>query len=374
MKIKIADLFYWGKRKFLREFSCIRYSVTLVCVLFFLLFITALLVFVIDPYLYWHKSWIGSTVYKESYARIPGVLKHEKYDTVLFGSSMCQIFHLNDINDAFQCKAVKATSPGLPGEALDQYLKQALKNGGADFKRAIIGLDYWAFAKNPAESPRLQYDYLYKDEFFPIKYLVSADTVSAIAELVKYNFRHFVLKKKVYQFERNLMFGHQPRPERYNRERLYKYVKTNTALPMKIKPQAYKFLDKFLFEHIRLHPEISFELFFPPYNVFFWCTIEKHDFMDEYLEFRNHIIREAAKYSNVKLHDFQAEKSIVCDFDSYQDITHYNVETGKRILYLMAEGKYRVQVNNGLKNTQLLRQNVETFMPVYLNILSDSKK
>ena len=124
----------------------------------------------------------------------------------------------------------------------------------------------------------------------------------------------------------------------------------------------------FLFSNIRKHPEIKFDLFFPPYNIFFWCTLEKAGYTDGYLALRDYIIREAAKYPNVRLHDFQPDTTIVCNQDIYKDVTHYNVETGRLILQNMASGKHQIDVAAGVKNSQSIRQQIKQHMPEFLKL------
>ena len=365
---KLISIYRTCKDKLCKEFSPQRYFAAIIIALVVILAGSALIVFVLDPYMYWHESWCMKPMYSRSYAMMPGVMKQEKYDTVLFGSSMCQIFRINDINGAFGSKAVKATSPGLPGEALDKYLNQAVKHGGKTFHHAVIGVDFFAFAKDPKTSPRLQYEYLYGDSVLPLKYLLSRDSWEAVGEKIKYNMRDKFSKKGEYRVDYNLMFGHPPRSERYNKKALHKFVKKNNVLPAPIRENAYHNLENFLFANIRKHPEIKFDLFFPPYNIFFWCTLEKAGYVNGYLELRDYIIREAVKYPNVRLHDFQPDSTIVCNQDIYKDVTHYNVETGRLILQSMASGKHQIDVAAGVKNSQSIRQQIKQHMPEFLKL------
>ena len=231
-----------------------------------------------------------------------------------------------------------------------------------------IPKDFFAFAKDPKTSPRLQYEYLYGDSVLPLKYLLSRDSWEAVGEKIKYNMRDKFSKKGEYRVDYNLMFGHPPRSERYNKKALHKFVKKNNVLPAPIRENAYHNLENFLFANIRKHPEIKFDLFFPPYNIFFWCTLEKAGYVNGYLELRDYIIREAVKYPNVRLHDFQPDSTIVCNQDIYKDVTHYNVETGRLILQSMASGKHQIDVAAGVKNSQSIRQQIKQHMPEFLKL------
>ena len=126
--------------------------------------------------------------------------------------------------------------------------------------------------------------------------------------------------------------------------------------------------EKQLLSHIRENPQIKFDLFLPPYSIYFWCFQKKLGCLDEYFALRNFLAEEVGKLPNAVLHDFQAEWDIVCNLDNYKDITHYSPAINSEILRKIHSGKY---ISSGIqvkKSTNLIRKKLEEYDAAFLSL------
>lgn len=324
--------------------------------------LAALFTFVVDPYVYYHRPWV-KPLYTKSYAMVPGLLRHEAYDTVLFGSSISQNFLLSDLDKLYNGTSIKATSPGLPAEALGQYITLALQKDS--FRHAIVAIDLMAFAKDPKTSPRLQYDYLYQGSLFPVKYLLSNDSLTASFKLLRGNFKQLFSEETVEDMDRDFMFGWHKKSSKARLEAGIREAKRLELSPPAVPSQAEEYMETHLFAHIKNNPEITFDLFLPPYHIYFWCTLQSVEKAEGYLKLREYFVARAQDFPNVKLHDFQAEEKIVCNMEIFRDGAHYNKETNALMAQEMKKGSYLIDREAGERNTAKLRALIARYLPEY---------
>ena len=344
-----------------RPVSARRFTVSFVktfCILFLL---WTLLVFWVDPYMYYHRGWGLKNVYSNSVARIAGVMRSYDFDAVLFGSSICQNFKCSEIDAALHVKSVKATTPGMTSDMFDQFFETAWRYHGDKLTRCVLGVDIFGFAKKRANN---NYDYLYKDRIFPWEYFYSEDTVEAVADVFITNISAPFNSISRHQLNEDVMFSNKPR-FKYNRELVEEDVRNWTTTPdLPIAPTIENF-EKHLFVHVRNHPEIQFDLFMPPYSIYYWCLMREHGKLEDNLELRDVFARMAAEYPNVRVYDFQAEFDIVCSFDLYKDITHYSPDINSRIIKDIGEGKHVFDLDGFQRRTALIRSRSAEHQPAF---------
>lgn len=329
---------------------------------------STVVVFLIDPYIYYHRSIGLRQVYADSTAMIPGVLKHYEYDTVLFGSSMVQNFHIGEMNKILGCNGVKATSAGLTAETLAVYFETALKHKGSDLKRCIMGIDFFAFAKGD-QKIHTRYNYLYGDDLFVPEYFYSKNTLDAVLEAIITNIAYPFDKIARHQCDCNMMFSSKPRYS-FGRKYLERDVRRLSVYPTPPPADIYQTFDKLLFKHIRSNPEIHFDLFLPPYSIYFWCLLEECGQFDDYMKIRLSLAEEIARYPNARLHDFQWDGTITGNFENYKDITHYSGKVNTQMLESMANGKHQLTlgVPQMKKRNSLIKEDVRKYKTVYLQL------
>lgn len=348
-----------------KEFDPRKYFLLLCGIFAGICLLASLFVFILDPYVYFHKPLL-TPYFVKSYAMIPGLLKNREYDTVLFGSSISKNFYLSDLDTLYNGKSIKATSSSLPAEALGQYITLALKN--PSFRHGIIAIDLTAFTKPPEDNPRLRYDYLYKGSLLPVKYLLSTDSLSSSFKLLRENLKKSFSKKEVKYMDWNYMFGEYKKCSNSRMKAGIRENKKYKRAPLPVTPEAAEKMEKYLFSHIKNNPNCTFDLFLPPYHIYFWCVLKNTGTLEGYLSLRNHFIARAQDFPNVKLHDFQAEPAVVCNMEIYRDEMHYHKETNAWMAREMKKGTYLVNKAAGEKNTAKIRELLQKHLAGYLAI------
>ena len=331
----------------------------------FLLCIAA--VWFVDPHIYFHKAIGLKQVFDNSQAMIPGIMRHYDYDAIMFGSSMTQNFNIREINHIFGVKSIKATTAGLSGDTFDQYFRFAKKCNPDGLKRCFIGVDIFSFAKI-GEQLWEPYDHLYGDSFFPAEYFFSTDTLGDMFDAVIANCtagRNPVARQQLDFYQ---MFCNRIGKFRYSRESMEWSIRCMDQLPKAPDKSTRQNFEKQLLSHIRENPQIKFDLFLPPYSIYFWCFQKKLGHLDEYSALRNFLAEEVGKLPNAVLHDLQAEWDIVCNLDNYKDITHYSPAINSEILRNIHSGKY---ISSGIqvkKSTNLIRKKLEEYDAAFLSL------
>ncbi len=328
------------KKFFLRPVDAGKFAVSFIAAFAGFFIFWGLLVFLIDPYFYYHRAWGLQNVYNNSRAMVPGVARNFEFDTVVFGTSMCQNFKCSEINETLDVTCVKATSAGLSSAAFARYFDTIKMYRKDKFKRCIMGVDIWSFAKDDP-GKRTSYHYLYEDRLFPVEYFYSADTAEAIWDMLKTNAAagHDPIAR--HEMNEDLMFSNKPKYI-YSRAALEEDVRTLKISPAAPDEQTLKNLEDHLFSRIRNNPDIRFDLFLPPYSIYFWCLLHEDGKLESYLAMRDEFIRQASRYPNVRIHDFQSDFAIICNLDNYKDVTHYSPAVNTIIIKSIKEGRHLV--------------------------------
>lgn len=354
---KLKDLILKGYTKFTGSGALApkRFVISFIVIFFLILVICAAMVCWIDPYMRYHRAVGVKQVYRTSEAMIPGVMRHFEYDAVLFGSSMTQNFDINEINEILNCRSIKATSAGLDSESLDKYLATVTRVHKKELKRCMIGIDLFSFARNAR--PRWKdYHYLYDDEIFTPEYFFSIDTAKAIGEVIVSNFTYNSDPVAHHQMQANKMFSNKPGIHKYGKKFLEYDVTMLRPFSIPVDDEMVKNFENHLFHHIRNNPDVQFDVFLPPYSVYFWCYLKEYDKFDKLCELRDRFAEGVLKYPNVKLHDFHSDFSISRDLDNYKDLTHYSPAINTLILKKLASGEEVVSdLNEFRKRTGAIR-------------------
>lgn len=358
---KLSAMYKWVMKLVCGPVSERRFVISFVVAFGAVFLFWTLLVFVIDPYIYYHRAWVMKNVFSNSRARIPGVMRNFEYDTVLFGSSVCQNFRCSEIDAALNVRCVKATSAGLSSDTLSRYFETAWRYRGKKLTRCVVGIDFLGFAKKGDTS---NYIYLYEDRIFPCEYFYSVDTASAILDVFATNISAPYNRISRHQLDADAMFSNKPRLK-YGRKLLERDVRDLTTGPVKPDKQTKEKFDRHLLVHVRNHPEIRFDFFLPPYSIYYWCFLRECGKLDDYLELRDVFAEMAAQYPNVRIYDFQAEFDIVCSPDNYKDVTHYSPAINTLIINDIGKGRHVFPVEEFRRRTALIRSRSSEFQPAF---------
>lgn len=124
----------------------------------------------------------------------------------------------------------------------------------------------------------------------------------------------------------------------------------NTFINYDLDKQSFEFLkrnfDVNFLPLIRDNPQIDFKIFFPPYSILAFKTFDERKLTKDILEFKGYIYSALGMYKNVKIYDFQFEKSVFYDLNNYKDLYHYHEKINTWMLQQIQQGNYLVKNDN----------------------------
>jgi hypothetical protein len=315
--------------------------------LFFqLLFLTLLSImiinYIVDPF----QQYRVKTFYpisfdiKDQRYKNAGLSKNFEYDFVIDKTEESLNFN----------KLIKLSISGGSAREQSTVLKTAIENN-KNLKNILWGLDTLSFIGNP---DKLKYGpnsfpfYLYdNNKINDNKYLLSFDTLKKSINIL------FKVHNEDTNYDFNTMYQWQHKDEeKFKIEDVYKAwekrktdFNKNSTTEQKFNYLKNSFDINFL-SLIQNNPQINFIIFFPPYSILTFKTFEEQNQISDILEFKRYIFDSLLSYKNVKMYDFQAEKSVTHNLNNYKDLSHYHQRINYWMIEQIKENKYLVSKEN----------------------------
>lgn len=333
----------------------------------------ALLVYIVDPFYRYRMPVWYDTVYYELYATAPALLKHEKFDLFMLGTSMTRNFFLEDIDKTFNCRSLKFAASGGTMIDLKKMADTAISNKGKELKRIVFSLDIYPLNKTVPHYK--QFDFLYNnDHSEDYRYLFSRKSFSSMIYLVKRKMRP--RRNRKHQADRNRMFSTEYDGKPYGLRAVMKDAVSNARIhhtQTPFSPQAHeKNLKHELLPLFDDNPGIDFIVYLAPYHIYTYCQSEQFKEADALIKQRTQVMLELLKRPNVKLYDFQADSSIVTCHDYFSDVQHFSRKAAQLILQKIAADRNRITTPAEVSaNEARLRRLIHTHMPVYYRHLKE---
>ena len=335
-----------------------------------------LLVVIVDPHYRYHLPLFYDTVYYEVYATAPRCLRSEKYDLLMLGTSMTRNFFIRDIDEAFSCRSLKLAASGGTMFDLRKFFDLAKTAKGDSLKRVVLSLDIYCLNKT---SPHWkEFSFLYRDDFKEeYKYLFSRQTYSSMLYLLKRKMRP--KKKRMFQTDRNRMFSTEYPGMRFGLQEVLLDALHNEKLhhtQTPFIPESQKIIREQLLTLFDSSPDVDFTVYLPPYHIYTYCQSELFGESDALIRQRTEVMKELLKRPNVKLHDFQADPSYVCNHAYFSDVQHFSSHCARRILRDLTTDRRRIRTEAQiLENEKQLRSLIRHSMKEYhKNMLPLRKK
>ena len=348
------------------ELSPAKYVTSFILILLILIVFAVAAVLTVDPYMRYHKEIGLKHRYRKSEAMIPGIMRNFDYDTVLFGSSMTQNFDIAEMNAILGGKCIKAVGAGLESESLDKYLETVVSLHKKELKRCLVGIDLFCFSPNAR--PRWKdYKYMYGDHIFAPEYFFSLDTADAIRDMIKTNITQKRKELSRFELDSNKMFCNKP-GLKYGRKYLEYAVTQLNPFPVPLDETTLANFERHLFRHIAANPDVQFDIFMPPYSIYFWCYQQEINELEKLLEFRERFAEGLLKFPNVVLHDFHTDFSISCNLENYKDVTHYSPQINTLILKKIASQDTRCDLTTFRQRTVAIRNEVVKYQDEFARI------
>ena len=305
---------------------------------------------IIDPYFHYHKP-LDSLQYPISNERYQnnGIVKHFEYDAVITGTSMTQNFKTSEFDEIFHVNSVKVPFSGASYKEINDNLTIAVESN-PNIKIILRGLDYNRLLD---EKNEMRYDmdfypwYLYDDvPYNDVKYIFNK-TVLFQTTLGVLEYTWDGGKTTDFDEYSNWMeystFGKETVDATYTRaDRIDALEQLST--------EDYKNINENVTQNITeladAHPEIDFYLFFTPYSIYYWDSLNQMGILEKQLEAEKYVIELLLLHDNIHLFSFFTEFDMICNLDNYKDIAHYGEDVNSQILLWMSEGKHEITREN----------------------------
>ena len=314
---------------------------------------------IIDPYFHYHKP-LDSLQYPISNERYQnnGIVKHFEYDAVITGTSMTQNFKTSEFDEIFHVNSVKVPFSGASYKEINDNLTIAVESN-PNIKIILRGLDYNRLLD---EKNEMRYDmdfypwYLYDDvPYNDVKYIFNK-TVLFQTTLGVLEYTRDGGKTTDFDEYSNWMecstFGKETVDATYTRaDRIDVLEQLST--------EDYKNINENVTQNITeladAHPEIDFYLFFTPYSIYYWDSLNQMGILEKQLEAEKYVIELLLLHDNIHLFSFFTEFDMICNLDNYKDIAHYGENVNSQILLWMLEGKHEITRENYQEYCQVMK-------------------
>lgn len=364
------------KSSVLREIPPARWGKIVVSVSLLIVLTAAALVFTVDPHYRYRLPSFYKTVYFEVYATAPRLLKSLEYDTLFLGSSMTRNFYLSDIDRILGGKSFKISASGATIMDLKKFLDIACKAKGENLKRVFISFD--SYAMNKPTPHYTKFSYLYREDFKEeYRYLFSRQSYSSIYYLLKRQLRP--KGKRQYQTDPDKMFSTEYSGMKFGwlpimREAAQNEIMHNTQTPEN--PGVFeKCLKESLLPMVKENPRVQFYFYLAPSHIYTYCQSEQFHEADALITQRSRAVKELLKFPNVKLYDYQADRSIVCVPGFFSDIRHFGTKAARVILKKLAANDRQIKTATDADAYEKeLRTLIKEQMPLYLADLKKYKE
>lgn len=303
----------------------------------------------IDPCFHYHAPLekyeypINSERYQND-----GIVRNFEYDGIITGNSMTQNFMVSEADKIFHADFVKVPFSGGYYKEINDNLKRAYESKN-NIKYVIRCLDYNRLAvEEDTERTDEEYpNYLYNDNLFDdLNYVLNKSILFArTLEVIKYtsdgnkttSFDVYSNWSQKYTFGAETVLSTYTLGEKSGKLRQLTEEECNVILGN---------ISKNVTELADEHKETTFFLFFPPYSICYWDTLNNNGEINWHIDAEEIAIKELLKHSNIKLYSFCNNFDLVCNLDNYKDRGHYGEWVNSWMLEWMWNGDYQLTEDN----------------------------
>lgn len=306
----------------------------------------AIMTYIDDPYVHYHSpkhGWTYSICYNGRYSNL-GMTRQCEYSGLLVGSSQVQNLQVECANKLWNENFIKLYQPGASYKEIGQVIEETEKNEHVELKHIIRPLDIrWLIAdKDALRSPINEYPtYLYDDNVLnDISYLLN---VEVALKLIEMNINRIINGNIEYDMDSDCTFLEE---EIWDWEYNSDILLVEKILDDEDRKLIYDNLCQNVISYAQRHPDVTLDLFFPPYTMAFWSSYKQNGELLQIIQAKNYAIDILSQYDNINLHCFDMADGLCDDFGNFVNEGHYNVETGAKILNWIVEKDYLITKEN----------------------------
>jgi len=322
-----------------------------------ILFLIALITFVIDPYLHYRKP-SGSLEYplKDERYINDGIARNYEYEAMITGTSMAQNFRASQMEELWQVKTIKTAYSGATFHELNDSIRRAL-NYNSKLKYVLCSLDgsrinHDAFTDSYEGYPEYLYD---KNPFNDVSYLLNKEVVPKTIAVVNYT----RVGNKTTSMDD---YGTWSQYKVFGKEAVEATVVPKQAAAGMVsflaedEERVRENVTKNYLETAQEYPEVTFYFFLPPYSVYYWQDLVKTGQLEAQLQAEQLAVELLIQAPNVHVYGFADRKEITHNLDNYMDILHYGDWINEEIMEMIFRGEGELTKENYLSYFQSVRE------------------
>lgn len=336
-----------------------KWTITTIAFILILLFLTAALVILVDPFFQYHAP-LESFPYlvDNQLSQNPGMAKNMEYDSVILGSSMTVNFNTHWFEELLGLHTIKLNYSGAyPKDQAN--IMEIIFDSGNQVDSVFLGVDVMTYTGGVDETKYPIPEYLYDNNYMnDVQYLYNKDVV------LNYILRPLADPDKT---DLSTVYESWWTDEYYNIQWVMHNYDPPEAVETATQPEAYiesvdRNLKANLCPFVEQNPETTFYIFFPPYSILYWNDVIQENHLEATLAEYQYIADTMLAYDNVRVFFFANQEWIVTDLNNYADYTHYHRDINRYMTECFADGTCEVTSGEEMKGALLkMRAVIETF-------------
>ena len=304
-----------------------------------ILFMIALVTFVIDPYLHYRRP-SGSLEYPlkdERYVN-DGIARNYEYEAMITGTSMAQNFKASQMEELWQVPTIKTAYSGATFHELNESIRRAISYN-PNLKYVLCSLDgsrinHSAYSDSYEGYPEYLYD---KNPLNDVNYLLNKEVIPKTIAVVNYT-------RAGNQTTTMDAYGSWSQYKVYGKEAV-----EATVVPKQAAAEVVSFtaedearvrenVTKNYLKTALENPQVTFYFYLPPYSMYYWEDLVKTGQLEAQLKAEELAVSLLTQAPNIHVYGFADRTEITANLDNYMDILHYGDWINEEIMDMIYRG------------------------------------
>jgi hypothetical protein len=341
-----------------------------------------LLNFTVDPLQVLRPARMFAAMYSQDIRlQAAGLIRSQQFDTAFMGTSLGVHYRQSDIDRHLGVRSVKLTLPGSTSKEQKFVLETALERHPS---RILWQMDDWIFRDAPDVDADVYIPAdLYRRNARGIaRYLLSGSMAREslwialrsiprleplvarlttgvifkfpIADVDDLNALHYRFDVAGFYNAKNAVAAFREITDPARSHALAKGYDYD-AMVRNFERDAIGLIAK--------NPNVKFDIFFAPYSILHFVALRDASpaTLRIVYSFTAYAAQRLLQLPNVKLYDFREAREITHDLNNYHDVVHHNPAVDRKVLSLLAEGKYRLDPLAPTASLDRLKAQIEAY-------------
>lgn len=378
-----------------QEHDSVRYIRRWLLLWLLALSLPAALVFAVDPYQVFHRSWLPRTFFYKDNERyqVAGLIKQylgaaAGYDSIAIGTSMSSNFSSQDMDTFLGWRALNFSIRASSLSERLYVLDKALATGKVKHVLFEVFADDFQDSGESVDGPHSNFPYYLYTPAWRDKqhYLFNVSVLQAAYALLGEQgylnalpvaWRTAVPAGKwvegvprladwsvwLADAERNALFARYNTPESLATlsAKLAQARQAQAAQQWAWRADCCHRTADLIRAVVRAHPEVDFRIWLAAASLNRYASDANMDYTNQNVEIRRHLIRTLADEPNVQLFGFDNDLAITADLHNYMDTVHFTRTIEQTVLRAVASGQYRLAARDADVYADTFRSHIEDF-------------